>query len=244
MATLTLEADTARTRDEVSRQMWVVLVAGIPTGVVVAGLGSRLAMLVLRLTSSPSVKGVTSDDGFEIGRLTMSGTYNLLLLGAAVGVIGALAYRAVAPWLLGPCWFRRATVSAGSGVVVGSMLVHDEGIDFHLLTPQWLAISLFVALPALFGLAIASAVDRVSAVQAPTRWRRWRLPAVLVVAFPLAIPIVVIALAVTIGRVGLQRRFGTADRQPLALGLVVRSAWLAIAVFGLAALVADVRALA
>jgi hypothetical protein len=72
--------------------MWVVVMAGIPTGVVVAGVGSRLAMLLLRLTSSSSVGGVSSDDGFEIGRFTLGGTYNLLLLGAAVGVIGAVAY--------------------------------------------------------------------------------------------------------------------------------------------------------
>ncbi len=107
---------------EVSERLWILIVAGIPTGVVVAGVGSRVAMLVLRLTSPAWVNGVTSDDGFEIGRFTLSGTYNLLLLGAAVGLVGAAAYRAVAPWLLGPVWFRYLTVAAASGAVVGSML--------------------------------------------------------------------------------------------------------------------------
>ena len=40
------------------------------------------------------------------------------------------------------------------------MLIHADGIDFRLLTPTWLAIGLFVALPALFGVAIAMTVDR------------------------------------------------------------------------------------
>lgn len=55
---------------DVWQRMWVVMMAGIPTGVIVAGLGSRLAMLLLRLTSPAAVRGVTSDDGFEIGRVT------------------------------------------------------------------------------------------------------------------------------------------------------------------------------
>lgn len=87
-------------------RLWILVVAGISTGVVVVGVGSRLAMLVLRLTSPDRVHGLTSDDGFVIGRFTFGGTYNLLLLGAAIGVIGAATYRAVSPWLSGPAWSR------------------------------------------------------------------------------------------------------------------------------------------
>ncbi len=79
----------------------VLVIAGIPVGVVVAGIGSRLAMLMLRLTSPDAVRGIQSDDDFTIGRFTLAGTYNLLLLGAAIGIIGAAAYQWVRPWLLG-----------------------------------------------------------------------------------------------------------------------------------------------
>ncbi|MEX2252307.1 MAG: hypothetical protein WD895_09595 [Acidimicrobiia bacterium] len=122
--------------------MRVLIVAGIPVGVLVAGVGSRLAMLLIRVTSPDRVVGVTSDDGFTIGEVTLGGTYNLLLLGAAVGVIGAGAYQMVAPWLIGPIWFRRLTTGLASAAVVGSMLVHADGIDFTLLKPTWLAIGL------------------------------------------------------------------------------------------------------
>ncbi|MFN0092123.1 MAG: hypothetical protein ACKVWR_17930 [Acidimicrobiales bacterium] len=230
-------------RSEVSERLWVLIVAGIPTGVLVAGLGSRLAMLVLGLTSPDSVVGVTSDDGFEIGRFTLGGTYNLLMLGAVVGVIGAAAYRAVQPWLLGPNWFRRLTVAAGSGAVVGSMLIHADGIDFRVLKPTWLAVGLFVALPALFGAVLGVVVDRVSAIAVPPGWRRWGLPTVLVAAFPLAIVVVGIVAAALVVWVPVRRRLDSTGGLPKPAGLGVRAVWLLIALAGLAALVGDVRAL-
>lgn len=230
-------------RSDVSERLWVLIVAGIPTGVLVAGVGSRLAMLVLRLTSPDEVVGVTSDDGFEIGRFTLGGTYNLLMLGAVVGVIGAAAYRAVQPWLLGPTWFRRLTVAAGSGAVVGSMLVHADGIDFRFLKPTWLAIGLFVALPALFGAVIGVVVDRVSAIAVSHGWRRWVVPTVLVAAFPVAIVVVAIAAVVLAVWVPVRHGLGSAGGLPKPAGLGVRAVWLLIALAGLAALVGDVRAL-
>lgn len=228
---------------DVRQRMWVVVMAGIPTGVMVAGLGSRLAMLILRLTSPASVRGVTSDDGFEIGRVTLGGTYNLLMLGAAVGVIGAVAYCAVRPWLLGPRWFRRVTVASASGAVVGSLLIHEDGIDFHVLEPLWLAIGLFVALPAMFGASIAVAVDRVAAMQEPVGWRSWVPPLVFVVLFPLVLPVVAVAAVVTAAGGLLYRGVDRVGVVPRSATIVVRSVWLVIAVLGVVALAADIRAL-
>ena len=147
--------------------------AGIPVGVVVAGIGSRLAMLLLRLTS-PMRCGVSrATTTSPSASFTLAGTYNLLVLGAAIGIIGAAAYQWVRPWLLGPWWFRRLTTALGSGVVVGSLLLHADGIDFTVLKPTWLAIGLFIAVPALFGLAIGPAVDRIGR---PGSWttRGWK----------------------------------------------------------------------
>ncbi len=232
---------------ELGERLRVLIVAGIPIGVVVAGLGGRLAMLLLRVTSPDSVRGVTSDDGFTIGRVTLGGTYSLCALGAAVGLIGAAAYRWVSPWLIGPRWFRRFTVAAASAAVVGSMLIHPDGVDFTLLQPTWLAIALFVALPAAFSWSMAWAVERVAA---PGSWtaagrRRWLLPLVLVAAFPPLVPPVVVAAAVLVAWVSFRT---TVDvnrwSQRLLVGLAVRGLWLTVAVAGLLALVGDVRALA
>ena len=77
-----------------------------------------------------------------------------------VGIIGAAAYRLVAPRLIGPAWFRCATTGCAAAAVVGWMLIHADGIDFRVLKPTWLAISLFVLLPAVFGTFIGPVVDR------------------------------------------------------------------------------------
>lgn len=225
-------------------ELRVLIVAGVVAGVVLVGVGSRLAMLVLRLTSPDRVVGIQSDDDFEIGRFTLSGTYNLLLLGAAVGLIGAGAYRLVAPWLIGPMWFRRFTTAAASAVVVGSMLVHADGIDFRLLKPTWLAIGLFVALPAVFGGMIGPVVDRVASPDSWTRQGRriWAVPLAVVVPFPLMI--VPIAFAVVLVTVLMAIDEATPiARLRLTIGyrVVVRGAWLGIAVVGLFALIEDIR---
>jgi hypothetical protein len=238
-------ASTSMTR--VIEQVQVLVVAGIVTGVVIAGLGSRVAMLVLRVTSPDSVRGVVSDDGFTIGTVTLSGTYNLLHLGAAFGIIGAAAYRLVAPWLIGPLWFRRLTTSAASGVVVGSMLVHADGVDFTLLKPTWLAISLFVTLPALFGVAIGVAVDRFAR---PGWWnatsrRRWVVPIVLIACFPGSLVVtgfVIVGVAVCV----LAAPLGPIAhvRSSMIYGLTMRVLWLTIALAGLVAIINDTQAIA
>ena len=62
--------------------------AGFLAGVLIGGVGGRLAMLALRLTSDPSLNGVSTDDGFTIGRVSLQ---TLFLLGVTAG----LGWRAV-----------------------------------------------------------------------------------------------------------------------------------------------------
>ena len=225
----------------------VLVVGGISAGAILIGFGSRLAMLLLRMTSPDGVRGVESDDGFVIGQVTLAGTYNLLLLGAIIGIIGAAAYLLVAPWLIGPSWFRRLTTGLAAAAVVGSMLVHADGIDFRALKPMWLAIGVFIALPGLFGGVVGVIVD---AVRRPDSWTargRWRfvLPVLLVACFPLSILVVVIAAAI----------FGAwvliSDLDPIRnartstpYALAIRAVWLAVAILGLVAIVNDTQALA
>jgi hypothetical protein len=200
-------------------------------------------MGLLRVTSPDHVDGVISDDGFEIGQVTLVGTYSLFTVAAFAGIVGVAAYRAVAPWLIGPAWFRVVTTSAASGAVVGAMLVHADGVDFTLLGPVWLAVGLFVALPALFGATVGPVVERVSAPGSWTRrrWRAWALPVVLVACFPPTVVVVGVAAAVlVVTEVVRGPARAVAELRPV--GLVVRGAWLAVAVLGLVALVGDVRA--
>ena len=225
----------------------VLVVGGISAGVILIGVGSRLAMLLLRVTSPDRVRGVESDDGFIIGEVTLKGTYNLLLLGASFGIIGAAAYLMVAPWLIGPNWFRRLTTGLAAAVVVGSMLVHADGIDFTTLKPTWLAIGVFIALPGLFGGLVGVIVDAVRRTDSWTARGRWRfvLPVLLVGCFPLSIVVVIIAAAIFGAWVlvsDLDPIRGARRSAPYALS--IRAVWLMVAILGLVAIVNDTQAVA
>lgn len=237
---------SAELLDAILEELRVLIVGGVAYGVVVAGVGSRLVMLLLRVTSPSSVIGIQSDDDFTIGEFTVGGTYNLLMLGATVGVVGVGVYQLVRRWLIGPMWWRRLTTGLAAGAVAGSMLVHADGIDFRLLQPTWLAIGSFVALPFVFGTFIGPVVDRVEHDDSWTRLgrRRWALPAVLLLAFPLTVIVIVFAtLIVTvllvIGELEMLRRL----QATMPYGLVVRSLWLGVAMLGLFVLIEDVVAI-
>ena len=127
----------------------------------VGGVGGRLAMLLLRITSPDYVSGVESDDGFEIGIISLA-TLNLIattaFLGALAGVFVVLALTYM-PWSWAPsAWAIPGATLGGAG------LIHGDGVDFTLVQPHWLAVTLFVLVPAL-GLACIAHFIRL--------WERW-----------------------------------------------------------------------
>jgi hypothetical protein len=140
-----------------SRRVAAVVMAGLLAGVGIGGIGGRLAMFLLRLTSNDAVRGLESDDGFVIGRFSTE-TLFLLLFTGVLGVLGSLAYLAVRAWI--PAGSRAAWTGVFGAAVGGSGVVHPDGVDFVLLQPLWLAIALFIALPALYGVAMSVLVER------------------------------------------------------------------------------------
>lgn len=166
------------------RKVAAAATAGLVAGFVVNGVGSRLAMMLLARLN-PQVTGRLSDDGFRMGQFTLSDTFGLVAFGTAVGVLGGLIFLAVRSLRFGPSWFRVASMTVGPAVVVGSMLVHTDGIDFRVLQPTWLAIALFVALPAVYALAVSWLTDRWTrpdgwAMRTPRAWMAGLPPLVLI----------------------------------------------------------------
>jgi hypothetical protein len=162
-----------------------------------------------------------------------------------VGVIGALAYVAVAPWLIGPGWFRRLTVGLTAGAMVGSMVIVPGGIDFTFLEPTWLAVAFFVGLPVGSGILLTLAVDLVARPQSWTGRGRsaWLLPLVLLVLVPPAalvlVPVVaIVAVLLPLRRLLLQPLLGS------RIGtFAVRGAFLVIPVLSFMALGEDLAEL-
>jgi hypothetical protein len=184
--------------------------AGALAGAAVGGVGGRLAMQLHRLTSDDLVIGIPSDDGFEIGVVSAQ-TLVLVATTAAMGAVNGVLYAGlrdvIPPALRLPLW------TLVGAAVVGSAVVHEDGVDFTVLEPPALAVLLFVALPAIASAVVVLVVDRWSAV-AP--WSDRRLTALLVVAcmgatVALAFSALVGAGALVVrraGLAGLARRVG------------------------------------
>jgi hypothetical protein len=168
-----------------ARRLSAVVVAGFVAGAAIGGIGGRLAMLVLRLTSSDTLHGLESDDGFVMGQVSGASLF-LLAFTSLLGVLGALLYAAVRGWLPGPA--RPALAGVFGGVVGGALVVHPDGIDFRLLEPLWLAVALFVALPAAYGVAMSHLVERLLRRADRSSGRLWFLGLIPLVLLALSPP--------------------------------------------------------
>jgi hypothetical protein len=203
----------------VGRTVLTGAAAGAIAGIVVGGLGGRLVMLILRLTSDPVAIGVTSDDGFEIGRFTLGGTIGLVgglgVLGAANGALYAVLRGSIPARLRIPLW------SLFAAAVGGSQFVHADGVDFTLLDPLWFAVLAFVALPGVAALVVVLLVER---------WLRdpERQPRPLVIVLGAALGTVALVFVAALGlaaivarRLGLTDLLGRLGRVVVPLGLVL-----------------------
>ena len=142
-----------------ARTLGIGVLAGAISGLVVGGLGGRLFMFVLA-ELNPEDSGVRTDDGVPIGQFTLSGTLNLLVITTVIGVIGGLVFLALRGLRFGPRWFRVLSMPVGATIVVGSMLVHSDGVDFTLLQPVELGVAMTLAVPFLYTLLVACLADR------------------------------------------------------------------------------------
>lgn len=210
--------------------------AGLVSGLLIGGVGGRLAMFVLRLTSSDAVRGIESDDGFVIGQVTLD-TVFLLLATTAGGIVLAVAYLIVRRWLPGSR--RPLLVAVFFGITGGAAFIEPGGVDFTFLDPKPLAIAFFVLLPAAYGAAMVVATEWL--IARPERMRGARVAA-LVVLLPLLIgPFALVAVAAVASVMLADRHPGLAGR---LLGPVptwtVRFALVALVGLGLIDLSADV----
>jgi hypothetical protein len=170
---------------------------GFLPGVLIGGVGGRLAMLVLRLTSDPALRGAKTDDGFTIAVVS---TQTLFLLGvtAGLGIAGGVFYLIVRGWL--PDRGRVAMMSIFFGLVGGAGLVSADGLDFSRLSPLPLAVAMFIAIPVAYGAAMTWLTERMlregSALRRGRRtWIAGLLP--LIAANVVGVLILLVALLVT-----------------------------------------------
>jgi len=140
-----------------ARPVAAAAMAGALTGAVIGGIGGRLAMLVLRLTSDPALRGLKTDDDFTIG-IFSGATLFLVIVTTVLGIIGGLVYLVVRGWLPEPA--RPWLFGGLTGIVGGATVIRPGGIDFTLLEPLGLAVVMFIALPAAYGVAVSLLAER------------------------------------------------------------------------------------
>jgi hypothetical protein len=144
--------------------------AGFLAGVLIGGVGGRLAMLALRLTSDPSLHGVSTDDGFTIGRVSLQ-TLFLLGVTAGLGMAGGLFYLVVRRWI--PSRWRIPLMTLFFALVGGAGLIGPSAVDFTLLSPLPLAVAFFVAIPAVYGATVPWVAERLLREDSILRRGRW-----------------------------------------------------------------------
>lgn len=86
-------------------------------------------------------------------------------------------------------------------------MIRPDGIDFRLLSPIWLAVAMFIALPAAYGFVLAVLVERSFQRQVGSGWRAFVGLLFLVPVLPLPVSLgfrSTVALGiVAVGAVGL-----------------------------------------
>jgi hypothetical protein len=141
--------------------------AGFVAGVLIGGVGGRLAMLALRVTSDPSLHGVSTDDGFTIGRVSLE-TLFLLGVTAGLGILGGLFYLVVRRWIPSP--WRIPLMTLFFGLVGGAGVIGPSDVDF---SPLSLAVAFFVAIPAAYGAMMPWMAERLLREDSILRRGRW-----------------------------------------------------------------------
>ena len=168
--------------------------AGALVGLVVGGVWGRTFMAILAGLNAED-HGLSTDDGFTMGRLTLSGTLNLALVAVIAGAIGGLVFLALRGLRFGPGWFRTASLALGATIVVGSLLVHSDGVDFTRLEPVALGVALTLSMPLLFALGVSWLGDHWLG-DGPTYWQR--LPSAIPWVARVALVVLAIVAAVSL----------------------------------------------
>lgn len=190
--------EPSTTGPEYGRQLFgrfsAAALGGLTAGFLVGGLGGRLAMFILRLTSSDAVRGIESDDGFTIGQVSTE-SFFLIAATTLFGTLLAFAYLLVRRWL--PESRRPLQAALFFGLVGGAAVIKPDGVDFTFLDPLALAIVLFVALPAGYGWMMAALVERLA--DRPEEVPKLRVAAVVVFAVIGFFGVMAVGIAVVAG---------------------------------------------
>jgi hypothetical protein len=153
-----------------------VFVAGGVAGVVVGGLGTRIAMRIAALTASEVAPGLRTEAGATIGRITLEGTlFPIAFAGIGSTLVGTAFYVATLPWLPRRRALRALAFGGLELVLFGTVLLDPGNPDFTILGRPLLNVLVLSTLFVVHGVALVMLVEPsgrlVAAVARGGRWR-------------------------------------------------------------------------
>lgn len=189
----------------------VVVATALVCGLLVMGVGGRLAMRLLGATGGDAAQGRITEADEVVGEITVGGTIGFVIfIGLLSGLVMTVLWFALRRYL--PTrWVGGLLFGAGLLVVFGTRMepLRPGNEDFDLLGPWWLAIATFSALALAFGLSLAAVSARVSGwlplVGRDRRSLTYGSLLVLVVLFPFGLAALVGGLAYTFGGGAVER---------------------------------------
>jgi hypothetical protein len=132
-------------------------IAGLAVGVIVGGIGGRLAMRLVALLL-PGTFGAFTENGNRIGDITIEGSLGLIIFaGLFVGIFVAVIWVVASPWLpssLGGRALAAVPLAIGLGA---SGLIQGNNPDFSVLDHDPRVIAILLGLIGLVGASMAVA---------------------------------------------------------------------------------------
>jgi hypothetical protein len=144
----------------IARTAAIASFAGFITGFITLGGGGRIAMRIAAVLSSDELQGTITENQEQVGAITLSGTWSLMLTGGFFGLGLGLAFAMIRPYLPESGWRRVLTSGAVFFAICGFATLEGGGNrDYERFGIAGLNICLFTVLPLLFGLMIAPVAD-------------------------------------------------------------------------------------
>jgi hypothetical protein len=176
--------------------MGTAALAGLIAGVLVGGVGSRIAMRIAGAMSDPALVGIarTNNDNI-VGDITFGGTFALIVFGGLLpGLAGGAIYLLARPWLAP--FGRWGGVAFGLALLAsfGASVIEPFNIDFRKFGAPALNVAMFALLFPLFGAIVAVASTRIErAIDDGPTVSGWYVAVVVAALLLLALCLLVLA---------------------------------------------------
>ncbi len=239
-------ADARTAASNAVRSLAACLSAAVLAGVLVPGIGGRLVMRVLAATSGDMAQGRLTEAEERVGEITFGGSLSFVIFAGIVAPIFLMLVYVIAREVLPD---RALVAGAIFGLaLLGSVGVADplspDNIDFRILSPRWLAVTLVSVTALLFGTTAAILANRFEAVLQHREGRRWQRVPLYVPLAVLGLPLLlVVAAAYVAGRALARGRVRSLldDHRPIVLaGRLVQASAVVLSLVSVAGAAAEI----